>query len=82
MAQRGSRGIALLFNLRANVQQRHDPGRFTTGKDPVPTAQEVRWAPETVWTGVENLAFTGVLSPDRPSRSESLYRLSYCVPLN
>ena len=27
--------------------------------------------------GAENLAPTGIRSPDRPARSESLYRLSY-----
>jgi hypothetical protein len=30
-----------------------------------------------VWTGAENLASIGIRSPDRPARSESLYRLSY-----
>ena len=43
------------------------PGRFTPGKDPVPI----------VWNGAENLVPTGIRSPDRPARSESLYRLSY-----
>ena len=33
-----------------------------------------------VWTGVENFDATGVRSPDRPARSESLYRLSYHGP--
>ena len=33
-----------------------------------------------VWTGAENLAPTGIRSPDRPSRSESLYRPSYPGP--
>ena len=52
-------------------------GRFTPGKDPVRIVQEAGWAPGPVWTGVENLAPTGFRSPDRPARSESLYRLSY-----
>ena len=30
--------------------------------------------------GAENLAPTGIRSPDRPARSESLYRLSYRNP--
>jgi hypothetical protein len=30
-----------------------------------------------VWTGAENLAPIGIRSPDRPARSQSLYRLSY-----
>jgi hypothetical protein len=33
-----------------------------------------------VWTGAENLASTGIRSLDRPTRSESLYRLSYRGP--
>jgi hypothetical protein len=28
-------------------------------------------------TGAENLALTGIRSPDRPARSQSLYRLRY-----
>ena len=36
--------------------------------------------PGPVWTGAENLAQTGIRSPDRPARSESLYRLSYPGP--
>ena len=35
------------------------------------------WAPGPIWTGAENLASTGIRSPDRPSRSQSLYQLSY-----
>jgi len=50
---------------------------FTPGKDPVPIVQEAGWAPGPVWTGAENLAPTGIRSPDRPARSQSLYRLSY-----
>jgi hypothetical protein len=80
-AHRGSRGIALPF---------HDHGTrsgwgvsvtprplFTPGKDPVPIVQEVGWAPGQVWTGAENLAHAGIRSPDRLTRSHSLYRLSY-----
>ena len=53
------------------------PGRFTPGKDTVPIAREAGWAPGLFWTGAENLAPTRIRSPDRPARSESLYRLSY-----
>jgi hypothetical protein len=61
---------------------------FTPGKDPVPTVLETGWASGPVWTGEENLAATGIRSPDRPARSQSLYRLSYpahkliCDPFN
>ena len=52
-------------------------GRFTPGKDTVPIVYEVGWAPGPVWTGAENLAPTGIRSPNCPAHSESLYRLSY-----
>ena len=56
------------------------PSRFTPGKNPVPTVQEAGWAPGPVWKDAENLAPTGIRSPNRPARSESLYRLSYRGP--
>ena len=56
------------------------PGRFTPGKDTVPTVQEAGCAPGPVWTRAENLAPIGIRSPDRTARSESLYRLSYPNP--
>jgi len=49
---------------------------FTPGKDPVPIVQEAGWARGPVWTGAEKVAPTGIRSPDRPARSQSLYRLS------
>ena len=49
---------------------------FTPGKDPVPIVQEAGWAPGPVWTGGKSRP-TGLRSPDRPARSQSLYRLSY-----
>ena len=56
------------------------PGYFTPGENPVPIVQETGWAPGPVCTGAENLALTGIRSPNRPARSESLYRLSYPGP--
>ena len=50
---------------------------FTLGKDPVPIVQEAGWAPGLVWTGAENFAPTGIRSPDRIARNQSLYRLRY-----
>ena len=46
------------------------------GKEPVPIVQEAGWAPGPVWTGAENFAPTGIRTPERPARSQSLYRLS------
>jgi hypothetical protein len=57
--------------------QRHTPAAFTPGKDRVPIVQEAGCAPGPVWIGAENLAPTGILSPDLPARSKSLYRLCY-----
>ena len=57
--------------------QRRAQALFTTGKDPETIVQEAGWAPSPVWTGAENLDLTGIRSPDRPVRSQSLYRLSY-----
>jgi hypothetical protein len=80
-AHRGSRYIALLFHdhgtrrvWRVSVTPRPI---FNSGKDPVPIAQEAGWAPGPVWTGAENLALTGIRSPDRPARNHSLYQLRY-----
>jgi len=42
---------------------------FIPAKDPVPIVQDDGWAPGLVWTGAENLASTGIRSPDRPARS-------------
>jgi hypothetical protein len=50
---------------------------FNPRKDLVPIVQEAGWAPGPVWTAAENLAPTGILSPDRPARRQSLYRLRY-----
>ena len=57
--------------------QRHDPVALPPGKHPVPIVQEAGWAPGPVWTGAENLVSTGIRSPYRPGRSESLYRLRH-----
>ena len=56
------------------------PGRFNPGKDPEPIVQEAGWVPQPAWTDTENLASTGIRSPDRPARNESLYRLNCCGP--
>jgi hypothetical protein len=80
-AHRGSRGIALPFHdhgTRRGCGVSVTPrSLFTPGKDPVHIVQEAGLAPGSVWTGAENLASTGIRSPARPARSQSLYRLSY-----
>jgi len=53
-------------------------GRFTpTEREPVTLVQETGSAPGPVWTGEENFAPTGIRSPNRPARRESLYRLRH-----
>jgi hypothetical protein len=49
---------------------------FTRRKDPVPILQETGWAPGPVWTGRKSCPHRDSI-PDRPARSQSLYRLSY-----
>jgi len=69
----GSRGTALPFHdhgTRKGLGVIVTPWAiFTPGKDPVPIVEEAGWAPGPVWTGAENLASTGIRSPDRPARS-------------
>ena len=81
MAYRGSRGIALLFLDHGTRRGREvsvaPRPLFTLGKDPLPTVQEAGWDQWPVWIGAENLAPTGIRSPDRLARSQSLYRLRY-----
>ena len=83
-AHRGSRGIALPFHDHGTRRGRGVSVTprpiFTPGKDPVPIVQEARWDPGPVWTVAENLSVTGIRSPDRPGRKQSLYRLSYRGP--
>ena len=80
VAQRVGRGIALLFHVRGTrrgsaVSSTPRP-HFTPGKDPVPILQEAGWAPGPVWTGGKSRPHRDS-TPDRPARSQSLYRLSY-----
>ena len=80
-AHRRSRGIALLFihhGTRRGWEVSVTPRPFITpGKDPVPIVQQAGWVPGPVWTGAENLVPTGIRSPDRPGRSQSLYQLRH-----
>ena len=57
--------------------QHHAPAALYPGKDPAPIVREAGWAPGLVWTGAENVAPTGIRSPDPPARSHLLYRLRY-----
>jgi len=80
VAQRVGRGIALLFHERGTrrgwVVSSTTRPHFTPGKDPVPISQKAGWAPGLVWTGGKSRSHRDLI-PDRPARSQSLYRLSY-----
>ena len=52
------------------------PGRILLpGKDPVSILQEAGWVPGPVWTGGKSRPHRDSI-PDRPARSQLLYRLS------
>jgi len=78
-AQKWGRGIALLFFLTRVLYgvsgQRHTPAALLTGKTRYPLYR--RLGEHQDRSGRVRLAPTGILSPDRPARSESLYRLRY-----
>jgi hypothetical protein len=77
--QKGNRGIALAIPLTTALDVSGwlmpRPDRFTPDKDPISILQEAGWAPGPAWRGTKYLAPTGIRSPDRPARSESLYRV-------
>jgi hypothetical protein len=54
---------------------------YSRKRDLVPIVHGTWWAPGPVWTGMENVASTGIRSPDRPARRKSLYRLRYHGPV-
>ena len=56
--------------------QQYAPAALYPRKDPVPILQEAGWAPGPVWTGGKSRPHRDSI-PDRPARSQSLYRLSY-----
>ena len=71
--------LSLTSTLNWGGLSKPRPSHFTAGKDPVPILKEAGWAPGPAWTGVENLAPTGIRSSDHPARSES-YQPSYRGP--
>ena len=78
----GGRGIALLFHERGTrrvwvVSSTHRP-HFTSGKDLVPILQEAGWVPGPVLMGGNSHLHRDSI-PDRPARSQSLYRLRYAA---
>jgi hypothetical protein len=80
-AHRGSRGIALLMldlGARRGGWSAPRPGRFTPEKYPVPSNYTGGWVgPRAGLDVCEKSHPTGIRSPDRPARSQSIYRLTY-----
>jgi hypothetical protein len=78
--QRVGRSIALLFHDRGTrrgwVVSSTPWPHFTPGKDTLPILQEAVWAPGLIWSGGKSCRYRDSM-PDRPVRSQSLYRLSY-----
>jgi hypothetical protein len=75
------RGWVEVLALEGGEWSATRPGRtLPPGKTRYPLYRSLGGPPELVWTGAENLAPTGVRSPDRPARSQSLYRLSQPGP--
>ena len=80
VAQRVGTGIALLFHdcgtRRGWVVSSRPRPYFTPVKDPVPILQGAGWTPGPVSTSGKFRPHRDSI-PDRPARSQSLYRLSY-----
>jgi hypothetical protein len=60
--------------------ERHAPATLPPGKTLYPLYEKLGGPPGPAWTRVENLAPTGIRSPDLRAHSESLYQLSYPGP--
>jgi len=84
--RRPRKGVEIYLNSFFNlghicgIFQRHVPASLHPGN----TRSALYWRlvrpQDRFWTGEKNLASTEIRSPDRPSRSELLYRLSYPSP--
>ena len=62
------------------VNDTHRP-LYTRERTQVPNEQEAGWAPGTGLDGCgKSRLHTGIRSPDRPARNESLYRQTYPGP--
>jgi hypothetical protein len=68
-------GTILGWVVNATLRPLYNPG-----KTRYPLYRRLGGPPGPVWTSAENLAPTGIRSPDRPARSQSLHRLSYPDP--
>jgi hypothetical protein len=67
-------GISLTSVLDGSRYLTPHPTRFKPKNDPVHIVQEAEWHWRPVWMGAANLAPARFRSPNRPDRSELLYR--------
>jgi len=79
----GGRGLAVLLlypRRKKEVGGQHDAPAAASPFPPLrketrlPLYRRLGLASGAVWTGAENLTLIGIRCPDRPARSESLYR--------
>ena len=79
------RGIALLFHDRSTRwgewSVAYTGSTLTSGENLVTILQAAGWAPGLVLTGGKSRPHRDSI-PDRPARSQSLYRLSYLAHLS
>ena len=61
--------------------QRHAPAPLLSGKKPGTPFIGGRVGPRAVWMSAENLVTTGIRSPVRPTRSQSLYHYAISAHL-
>jgi len=66
--------LSLRFPHQEPIQL--SPHPFSPAKDPVTILQEAGWAAGKFWTGGKSRTHRDLI-PDYPTRSQSLYRLSY-----
>ena len=78
--QRYSSTISVTATLNWGVVNAMPRPLYPRERDAVPIVHEAGWARGPDRPGVENLAHTGIRSPDRPTRSQSLYRQRYRGP--
>jgi hypothetical protein len=77
-----SRTLSLTSALKEVGGQRHALAALPPGKTRYPLYRRMGGPPRPVWTAAEKLSPTGIRSPDRPARNESLYLLRYPGPYN
>jgi hypothetical protein len=66
---------SVLYGRGGVFGQGHVLADYLRERDPALIVHDVGWVSRPVWTVAENLATTGIRSPDRPARNDPLYTL-------